>query len=690
MTSADRRAKVLAWGSLAFVVACTLASIVFTAMAWGTPAPPNVFGPKGFSATLGLVFATVGAILASRVRTNPIGWIFCACGVLGGIQAVGSSYALWALLDQGGGPPGGTWGAWLEEWSWIPIVGSLAVVAAIFPDGRFLSARWRLACIVFGTGTVVASLMNAVVPELAVYDGYPNPVGVGWGTVGELAPMFLALLAGLLVVGTASAFVRFRRSHDVERQQLKWLVVSVGSIALMGGIYAAVGISQGPELSAVNLDWAENLMILSILGVPVAIGIGVLKYRLYDIDVVINRAVVYGALAAFIALVYVAIVAGVGGALGSRGDTWLSAVAAAVVALAFQPVRRRAQHLANRFAYGERATPYEVLSELSTRFADTYSLDEALPRLARVTAEAVGADRARIWLRSGEELRPAAAWPTGGSERALLVAGDRLPASANGETAFAVRQRGELLGAITVEMPANETLVPAQTKLLTDVAAQAGLVLRNVALLEDLRASRKRIVSAQDERARALERNIHDGAQQQLVALTVKLRLAQGLLEDDPGKAGSMLEELQGQAQTALEDLRDLARGIYPPLLADKGLTEALTAQGRKGAVPVRVVGADVGRFPQDIEAAVYFCSLEALQNAAKYAGASSVAIRLSRRDGILGFEVEDDGVGFDPATTPRGSGLQNMADRLAAIGGALSIRSAPGSGTTIGGSIPV
>jgi signal transduction histidine kinase len=222
------------------------------------------------------------------------------------------------------------------------------------------------------------------------------------------------------------------------------------------------------------------------------------------------------------------------------------------------------------------------------------------------------------------------------------------------------------------------------------VAAQAGLVLRNVALLEDLRASRKRIVTAQDERARALERNIHDGAQQQLVALTVKLRLAQGLVSKDPAKAEAMLGDLQAETQTALEDLRDLARGIYPPLLADKGLPEAIAAQARKATLPARVDGDGLGRYSQDVEAAVYFCALEAMQNAAKYANASSMAIRLTDRDGWLEFAIEDDGAGFDPATTPRGAGLQNMTDRLEALDGKLDVRSAPGSGTTVAGRVPV
>jgi signal transduction histidine kinase len=214
-------------------------------------------------------------------------------------------------------------------------------------------------------------------------------------------------------------------------------------------------------------------------------------------------------------------------------------------------------------------------------------------------------------------------------------------------------------------------------------------VLRNVRLIEELRASRQRLVAAQDQERRRIERNIHDGAQQQLVALAVKLRLADALVGKDERKAHAMLADLQAETSDALENLRDLARGIYPPLLADKGLVAALEGQARKSTIPVTVDGDGIGRYPQDVEAAVYFCALEALQNVAKYAGAGRVVVRLAAPDGALRFEVEDDGRGFDPAAAS-GSGLTNMRDRVDALGGTLDVRSRPGTGTTVAGSIPV
>jgi signal transduction histidine kinase len=253
-----------------------------------------------------------------------------------------------------------------------------------------------------------------------------------------------------------------------------------------------------------------------------------------------------------------------------------------------------------------------------------------------------------------------------------------------------VRDRGDLLGALGVSMPANDPMNPSKERLVRDLASQAGLVLRNVRLIEELRASRQRLVAAQDQERRRLERNIHDGAQQQLVALTVKLRLLEQLTGRDPAKSAEIAAQLQEEATTALDDLRDLARGIYPPLLADQGLPAALEAQARKSPLPVAVEASDVGRLSQDVEAAVYFSCLEALQNVSKYAEASGVTISLARTDGRLTFSISDDGVGFDPSMTTNGTGLQGIADRIDALGGAFEVSSALGAGTTLNGSLPV
>ncbi|HEU5204061.1 MAG TPA: GAF domain-containing sensor histidine kinase, partial [Candidatus Limnocylindrales bacterium] len=259
-----------------------------------------------------------------------------------------------------------------------------------------------------------------------------------------------------------------------------------------------------------------------------------------------------------------------------------------------------------------------------------------------------------------------------------------------GDTAVPVVEAGELLGALSVAMPANDPMTPAKERLIRDLASQAGLVLRNVRLVEELRATHRRLVTAQDQERRRLERNIHDGSQQQLVALSVKTRLARDLTARDPAQAAEMLTQIDAEIQTALGDLRDLARGIYPPLLIDEGLRAALDAQARRSPVPTTVRADGVGRYPPEVEAAVYFSCLEALQNVAKYAEANSATVILAQSNGHLTFEVVDDGRGFDPAAERDGTGLQGIADRLGALHGEVTIRSEPGAGTRIRGRIEV
>jgi signal transduction histidine kinase len=429
--------------------------------------------------------------------------------------------------------------------------------------------------------------------------------------------------------------------------------------------------------------------IASFLAVPISIAFGVLKYRLYDIDVVINKAVVYGAIAAFITAVYLVLVIAAGSLTGYAYNPVLSAIAAAIVALAFQPVRRRAQRLANRVVYGERATPYEVVTNLGARLAGEYASEDVLDRIASAVAGGTGADRVVVWLNAGRELRPAAVWPSGATATAIVITPAGAEPAEDGMRSFPVRHQGELLGAIGIHKPLSDPPNAADAKLVSDLAAQAGLVLRNVRLIEDLRASRRRLVTAQDEERRRLERDIHDGAQQQLVALTVKARLAEQMVDRDPGKARDLVTQIGVETTDALETLRDLARGIYPPLLADKGLVVALEAQARKAAVPVAVEADGVGRLDRDVETGVYFCVLEALNNVAKYARASRVEVRLRRQDGYVVFEVRDDGVGFDPEAKGHGTGLRGMADRLEALGGTLDVESVPMGGTKILGSVP-
>ena len=433
------------------------------------------------------------------------------------------------------------------------------------------------------------------------------------------------------------------------------------------------------------------LVAVLTVGIPVATGVAIFRYHLYDLNLVVRKTVVFTLLAGFVTVVYVAVVAGASSLAGS--DSLLtSIVATAIVAALFQPVRRWATHLANRLVFGRRAEPYEILARFNERVGGTYAAEDVLPRMTRVIAEGTAAERVELWLGTAGELRPAASWPVEGIP---IQTADRVTVVEHGT---------ERLGEFRIRKPESEPLSAAEERLLDDLASQASVVIRNVALTgelqtrvdrlsaqaDELRASRARIVAAHDSERRRLERNIHDGAQQHLVALAVKLRLAKGLAAKDPAEASTMLTQLRDQTELARRTLLDLASGIYPAALEERGIAAALEEQARAGGTPLAVVADGIERLSIETEAAVYFVCLEAVQNAAKYARASMVRVRLTRSDGQLAFEISDDGVGFDANRAEEGSGLRNMRDRLAAFQGQVDLESSPGAGTRVRGRIPI
>ncbi|MEO8476255.1 MAG: sensor histidine kinase, partial [Actinomycetota bacterium] len=637
------------------------------------------------------MFSVVGALIVTRDRRNVIGLLLLWCAQITGLAFFSGEWLTWQLIEGRRGSLTVFLG-FLNNFGWL--VGILPVVfllPLLFPDGRLPSRRWR--AYIWFVAVLLASLAVSLVFGQKMLTGsgdigVANPFYVqAIGELPSLDPVIALLFPALFGVTLYSLFRRFRRSRGVERQQIKW--ASFGFLAALVLILVSIPISD-PVLNGLIGGTA-------FLAFPVSIGIAVLRFHLYDLDLVVKKTVVYAALGVFATFVYLGLVVGLGTWLG-RGSSFLTLVAAVIVAVTFQPVRVRLSRFANRIVYGSRATPYEILADFSERVGDAYAEVDVLPRMARVLGEGIGAERSDVWLAVGAELRQVAVWPDGhvGADPVPMLNGGA-PEIPGMDRVSLVEQGGDVLGALTVRKPPSDPISPADEKLIAGLASQAGLVLRNVRLteelklrLDDLRAAQKRLVYAQDAERRKLERNIHDGAQQQLVALAVKARLARALTDRDPVKAGEMLMQMEAETQTALEDLRDLARGIYPPLLADKGLEAALTAQARKLPMPVAVDAGDLGRFPQEVEAAVYFSTLEALQNVAKYAEASQVAVVLQESGGVLVFSVVDDGRGFDPGSVGYGTGLQGIADRLGALDGSLEVISANGSGTTITGVLPI
>ena len=531
-------------------------------------------------------YLVLGALIVRRQPGNTIGWLFLALAFGVEVWVLTTSYAVYGLTTHPGSLPASDVVGWIGHWSIVPPFALFIPIFLLFPNGHLSSRRWRPVMWLWAIGSAVAVIGFALSQNdpFVVGDGScpPHPGDVvacvnspfALGGVGPAIETITGI-AGFLIFLTALAtfvavIVRFRRARGEERQQIKLLAFVGGAFfaSFFLFIFTVGGIPADSPLAWLSgLGFAIISSVL-VLGLPLACGVAILKYRLYDVDVVIRKTVVFTLVAGSLTVLYLAVLG-----LATVGRVSRIAVGAVLLAVTFNPVRRAARSIADRLVYGKRASDYEVLAAFSGRVGEAYANEDVLPRMATILASGTGASSARVLLRVGGDLRQVAAIGEPGTD----------------EHAVPVVHQGEELGALAVTMPANDPLDPARERLIADLASQAGLVLRNARLIEELRASRQRLVAAQDEERRKLERNIHDGAQQQLVALTVNQRLAAGLVAKDPERAVAMLGQLQTDSQQVLEDLRDLARGIYPPLLADKGLVAALESQARKAAVPTTV-----------------------------------------------------------------------------------------------------
>ena len=638
-----------------------------------------------------LSFTIVGWLIATARPGNRIGAILLATGACWAAIFLATSYTTYGYtvrpLPAAATVLAGT------QFLWVPGVGLLAVYAILaFPDGTLPGKRWRWVAWLAAVAIVGLSIAITVGSDTIATGGTPafiaNPFFVDLpGPVLALLNVQLAVLLGCVVASAVSLVRRLRRSSGERREQYRWLAYAICVIAAVWVTTVILSITlEDPQGNVPGwLGIVQNASLFMFALVPISIGFAVLKFRLYDIDVVISKTLVFGALAAFITGVYVVLVVGVGALLGGSGSVALSIGATAVVAVLFEPVRSRIQRVANRFVYGERATPYEVMAGFSVRVSDTVSIDEVLPGIAAAAGEGVGASvvEVRVYLPDGDE-------------RVQRWSGEGV--RARDEVArFPVRYQGETIGEIDVRKPIDEPLREAERALLEDLAGQAGLAMHNVRLTQELairlreldeqaaaiRASRERLVTARDAQRRGLQRDLHEGPERRLIRIGEAVAAAERPEDLDP---------LLDEANDTLEGLRDLARGIFPPLLADKGIEAALEAHIRKVGANATIEAAwpTAGiRFDADTEACVYFCCLQAIQNVLRHGGNAPTVVRLATDGGQLRFEIADRGPGFDVGSTPRGMGLEIMQDRVDALEGSLEVRSEPGAGTTIAIAIP-
>jgi signal transduction histidine kinase len=408
-------------------------------------------------------------------------------------------------------------------------------------------------------------------------------------------------------------------------------------------------------------------------------------------------------LATFVVGVYAVLVRGAGAVIGRTESPSLplSVLATAVVALLLAPVQAALERVASKMLPRGGLAPYDVLRRFSQPVSGGHASEDLPVVMSRLLAEATGAQWAQVWLIVSDRLTLAATWPANTDEDRTppVPQPDARDATGQGRRALTVLHRGQLLGVLRLQERPDLALTTVEERLFTALAAQAGLMLRIVGVRAELEvrhnelvartgeltASRDRLIEAQDTERRRLERDIHDGAQQHFVALAVNLRVAQTVAASSPERAAGMLGKQADAARVAIATLSSLSRGIYPSMLSEEGLVSALRSAVATSAIPVTVTTDQVARLPAAVEGALYFCCVEAVQNAAKHSAAGAVAVRLSEERGMWRLTITDDGAGFDPARVHvNGVGLANMRDRLDAVGGTVSIRSIAGTGTTV------
>jgi signal transduction histidine kinase len=652
-------------------------------------------------------------------------WIIC--------DAVIALWAVTGLVTSAVAPPLG----------WILSCGATSAALAA-SAARLAQAHDHGA---HGTAQVVAIVAALIAMAISVHVLLSLPTGI-------LAQRSRQVTAGTWYVAAligAALLAPTRHAFAPWPVDLVWAVVVAITLPSVYSRYAsatalgrqrmqcfAIGLSLAIVVALVTLglhwlvDWpvalAPTLLAASAL-IPIGLMAGGLPGASRADRVLVHVLIVLG-LTVVVVGAYLVALRGFGKAPKNTDERELlgwSMAAAGVAAVIYLSVRGRFQRAATGLTYGAREAPDEVVRTFGTRLTRAIPMDELLLQLVESLRKTLTLASAEIFTGTGEVLELAVSVPDT-PKRSIVVTGDErtviaragvsgnawasvwLPSVVADHKGGPIRvapisHAGELLGVIVIaRIEGAVSFREEDDRVLTELARQVGLAMHNAQLdtalqssldelrrqADELRASRARIVASGDAERRRVERNLHDGAQQHLVALAINLRLTKDVVAEDPHAAIEMLDGLGVAVQDTIKELRELAHGIYPPLLVDSGLTEALRAVANRSPLDVELVTEGIERYGRDIEAAIYFCCLEALQNAGKHAPDSHVTIRIWEELGGLLFEVSDNGPGFDAALAQRGHGYVNMMDRLGAIGGAVRWESEVGEGTTIRGSVPL
>ncbi|HKY84935.1 MAG TPA: GAF domain-containing sensor histidine kinase [Anaerolineales bacterium] len=676
-------ARLTIWSLAALTAALSLAGLVASIMA--VVATGKSLGLYTHQLTLPLiaiVFAILGPLVLTRHPRHLVGWIMAITALFSGIVVL--NVGLRAYGEEVLGPARAGWlplMQWLDLWVWIPTnVLPFAFLILLFPDGRLPSPRWRPVAWAAGVGmvaTMLGSALNPVARMDAEDQLRPNPFGIqGAGPAMDVLLNAGGLLLLIAFVGSIVALVlRFRRSSGIDRQQLKWLayatVLLVVSIVLSAVVYAAV-----PQD---NLGAQASILLtsLALLGIPLAASVAILRYRLYDIDLIIYRTVLYGLLTASVIVLYVALVM-LMGLLFQTQTGWAGAlVATGIVAVLFQPLRERLQKAVSRLLYGERDEPYAVLTRLSRRLRATLEPEQALQTIVDTVAQALKLPFVAIALAEATGFRIVGEFGRPSGEPLILP----------------MVYQGDTVGRLMVSWRGpNEPFGRSEVDLLEDIAQQAGAAAHTVRLTRDLQRSRERLVTAREEERRRLRRELHDGLGPELASLSLKLGAARNLIPRAPDRADAVLAELTAQVQGTLAGIRRLAYDLRPPALDELGLVpavrESASSQAEGGPRVVVEAPDSLPDLPAAVEVAAYRIATEAVTNVARHANADHVVVRFDLTD-ALELTIQDDGGGI-PAKARAGVGITSMRERAAELGGRVDVEAVPGGGTRVRARLPL
>jgi signal transduction histidine kinase len=625
------------------------------------------------------VWVALGALIVWHHPENRIGWLLSLVMPLVALDLLAFGYVTYEATTNATSLLGAAALVWLRVTGMPFGMLIFAIALLLFPNVRFLSPRWRLAAWVAVASFLAYLPLKALepgslilVPDRLVPDA-GSPLAVSEARWALLRPlMWLALLSLTLAMGTGllSLLLRFRRAYGEERQQIKWLVAPA-FLFFLGVPVVVYGESAS---SQAIFGLGSGMHMLAVTGMMVAMAIAIFKYRLYDIDIIINRTLVYGVLTVSVVVIYVLIVGGLGALLQAEGNLLISLVATGFVAVLFQPLRQRLQRAVNHFMYGERDDPFEALARLGRRLEGIFSPQMVYPTIVETVAQALKLPYAAIAVKRGEQYEIVEA--SGDTTREPVV--------------YPLVHQGEVIGRLLVgRRGSGEDFSKADERLLRSFARQAGTAVHAVQLMSDLQRSRQQLVTAREEERLRLRRDLHDGLGPALASVAWQAESARELVHADPPEAVLLLESTIEQAQSALTDIRRLVYGLRPPALDELGLVGALEQAVRPQQMDVTIEApAVLPTLPAAVEVAAYRIVREALKNAVEHGRAGNCVVCLAL-DGHLRLTIGDDGQGLPEVVTP-GVGLVSMRERAEELGGTFAIRPRQEGGTEVEVSLPL